>query len=57
MEICVECSAKLPLNVSEVFYFAQKAVLLRSTTLGSMYVAPDFFYWLVNIGSGAETRV
>lgn len=23
----MECSAKLPLNVSEVFYFAQKAVL------------------------------
>jgi hypothetical protein len=23
----VECSAKLPVNVSEVFYFAQKAVL------------------------------
>jgi hypothetical protein len=23
----VECSALLPLNVSEVFYFAQKAVL------------------------------
>ena len=27
METCVECSAKIPLNVSEVFYFAQKAVL------------------------------
>ncbi|KAI1793289.1 mitochondrial Rho 1 [Ganoderma leucocontextum] len=27
VETCVECSAKLPLNVSEVFYFAQKAVL------------------------------
>ncbi|KAG1751180.1 P-loop containing nucleoside triphosphate hydrolase protein [Suillus lakei] len=26
-ETCVECSAQLPLNVSEVFYFAQKAVL------------------------------
>ena len=23
----MECSARLPLNVSEVFYFAQKAVL------------------------------
>lgn len=27
METCVECSAKQLLNVSEVFYFAQKAVL------------------------------
>jgi len=27
VETCVECSAKLPLNVSEVFYFAQRAVL------------------------------
>jgi Ras family protein T1 len=27
VEACVECSAKLPVNVSEVFYFAQKAVL------------------------------
>jgi len=27
VETCVECSAKLPLNVSEVFYFAHKAVL------------------------------
>jgi hypothetical protein len=27
VETCVECSAKVPLNVSEVFYFAQKAVL------------------------------
>ncbi|KAG6891671.1 ERMES complex Ca(2+)-binding regulatory GTPase gem1 [Termitomyces sp. T32_za158] len=27
VETCVECSAKAPLNVSEVFYFAQKAVL------------------------------
>ncbi|CAA7261502.1 unnamed protein product [Cyclocybe aegerita] len=27
VETCVECSARLPLNVSEVFYFAQKAVL------------------------------
>lgn len=27
IETCVECSAKMPLNVSEVFYFAQKAVL------------------------------
>ncbi|KAL9711007.1 ERMES complex Ca(2+)-binding regulatory GTPase gem1 [Leucoagaricus gongylophorus] len=27
VETCVECSAKLPLNISEVFYFAQKAVL------------------------------
>ncbi|KAG1772430.1 P-loop containing nucleoside triphosphate hydrolase protein [Suillus occidentalis] len=27
VETCVECSAQLPLNVSEVFYFAQKAVL------------------------------
>ena len=24
VETCVECSAKTPLNVSEVFYFAQK---------------------------------
>lgn len=27
VETCVECSAKQPLNVSEVFYFAIKAVL------------------------------
>ncbi|KAJ2451434.1 ERMES complex Ca(2+)-binding regulatory GTPase gem1 [Coemansia sp. RSA 2336] len=27
VEICVECSAKALLNVSELFYFAQKAVL------------------------------
>lgn len=27
VETVVECSAALPLNVSEVFYFAQKAVL------------------------------
>ncbi|KAK0244147.1 P-loop containing nucleoside triphosphate hydrolase protein [Armillaria nabsnona] len=27
VETCVECSAKMPLNVSEVFYFAQKAVV------------------------------
>ncbi|KAF7299588.1 hypothetical protein HMN09_00964100 [Mycena chlorophos] len=27
VETCVECSAKAPMNVSEVFYFAQKAVL------------------------------
>ncbi|KAI0036512.1 EF hand associated-domain-containing protein [Vararia minispora EC-137] len=27
VETCVECSAKLPVNVSEVFYFATKAVL------------------------------
>ncbi|KAF7298934.1 hypothetical protein MIND_00841400 [Mycena indigotica] len=27
VETCIECSAKTPLNVSEVFYFAQKAVL------------------------------
>ncbi|KAG9315796.1 EF hand associated-domain-containing protein [Chiua virens] len=27
IETCIECSAKMSLNVSEVFYFAQKAVL------------------------------
>ncbi|KAF7314342.1 hypothetical protein MKEN_00906800 [Mycena kentingensis (nom. inval.)] len=27
VETCIECSAKTPLNISEVFYFAQKAVL------------------------------
>ncbi|KAL1722755.1 P-loop containing nucleoside triphosphate hydrolase protein [Schizophyllum commune] len=27
VETCVECSARIPLNVSEVFYFAHKAVL------------------------------
>ncbi|KAK4051643.1 ERMES complex Ca(2+)-binding regulatory GTPase gem1 [Microbotryomycetes sp. JL201] len=27
VETCVECSAKIPVNVSEVFYFAQNAVL------------------------------
>lgn len=33
VETCVECSAKLPLNVSEVFYFAQKAVLYPTAPL------------------------
>lgn len=33
METCVECSAKQSLNVSEVFYFAQKAVLYPSAPL------------------------
>jgi len=27
VETCVECSTKIPLNVTELFYFAQKAVL------------------------------
>lgn len=27
IETCIECSAKIPLNVAEVFYFAQKSVL------------------------------
>ncbi|KAI8616444.1 P-loop containing nucleoside triphosphate hydrolase protein [Chytriomyces sp. MP71] len=27
VETCLECSAKQPINISEVFYFAQKAVL------------------------------
>lgn len=27
VDTCVECSAKLPLNVPEVFFLAQKAVL------------------------------
>ncbi|KAI8926690.1 P-loop containing nucleoside triphosphate hydrolase protein [Entophlyctis helioformis] len=33
VETCVECSAKQPLNVSEVFYFAQKAVLYPTAPL------------------------
>ncbi|PPQ63619.1 hypothetical protein CVT24_004372 [Panaeolus cyanescens] len=33
VETCVECSAKLPLNISEVFYFAQKAVLYPTAPL------------------------
>ena len=33
VETCVECSARLPLNVSEVFYFAQKAVLYPTAPL------------------------
>ncbi|KAG6377076.1 mitochondrial Rho 1 [Boletus reticuloceps] len=33
VETCVECSAKMPLNVSEVFYFAQKAVLILPAPL------------------------
>ncbi len=33
VETCVECSAKLTLNVSEVFYFAQKAVLYPTAPL------------------------
>jgi len=27
VETCIECSAKQPINVAEVFYFAQKSVL------------------------------
>ncbi|KAH8825190.1 mitochondrial Rho 1 [Flagelloscypha sp. PMI_526] len=33
VETCIEASAKLPLNVSEVFYFAQKAVLYPTAPL------------------------
>ncbi|PWN41181.1 hypothetical protein IE81DRAFT_303993 [Ceraceosorus guamensis] len=33
VETCVECSSKLSLNVSEVFYFAQKAVLYPTAPL------------------------
>lgn len=33
VETCVECSAKISLNVSEVFYFAQKAVLYPTAPL------------------------
>ncbi|PWZ02167.1 mitochondrial Rho GTPase 1 [Testicularia cyperi] len=33
VETCVECSARIPLNVSEVFYFAQKAVLYPTAPL------------------------
>lgn len=33
VETCVECSAKVLLNVSEVFYFAQKAVLYPTAPL------------------------
>jgi Ras family protein T1 len=33
VETCVECSAKTQLNVSEVFYFAQKAVLYPTAPL------------------------
>lgn len=33
VETCVECSAKQPLNISEVFYFAQKAVLYPTAPL------------------------
>ncbi len=32
LRTCVECSARIPLNVSEVFYFAQKAVLYLDST-------------------------
>ena len=35
VETCVECSAKLPLNVSEVFYFAQKAGVIRTRHQGT----------------------
>lgn len=33
IESCIECSAKLALNVSEVFYFAHKAVLYPTAPL------------------------
>lgn len=33
VETCVECSARIPLNVSEAFYFAQKAVLYPTAPL------------------------
>ncbi len=33
VETCVECSARLFLNVHEVFYFAQKAVLYPTAVL------------------------
>jgi Ras family protein T1 len=33
VESCVECSAKCVLNISEVFYFAQKAVLYPTAPL------------------------
>ena len=33
IEVGIECSAKLSLNISECFYFAQKAVLYPSNTL------------------------
>ncbi|KAI9592050.1 mitochondrial Rho 1 [Syncephalis fuscata] len=33
VETCVECSSRQPLNVSEVFYFAQKAVLHPTSPL------------------------
>lgn len=33
VETCVECSAKACLNVAEVFYFAQRAVLYPTAPL------------------------
>lgn len=60
----MECSAKMPLNVSEVFYFAQKAVLHPTAPL---YDSRDHVGILVCIYgvsihhhtffSGPETRV
>ena len=38
IETCVECSAKQLKNISELFYYAQKAVLHPT---GPLYVAED----------------
>lgn len=46
IETCVECSAKRIMNVSEVFYFAQKAVLHP--------MAPLFDSHAHKVGSAAE---
>lgn len=50
METCVECSSKQLLNVSEVFYFAQKAVLHPTAPLydSREHVSFDFY-----LGNGA----
>jgi Ras family protein T1 len=33
VETCIECSAKTSLNVDEIFFFAQKAVLYPTAVL------------------------
>lgn len=53
VETCVECSAKLPLNVSEVFYFAQKAVLHPTAPL---YDSRDHVGDITCISQHANTR-
>ena len=57
VETCVESSAKLPLNISEVFYFAQKAVLHPTAPLydSREHVSLLWFIFALLISSGSQT--